>query len=146
MWGFGYVSNITTESNWRSFSDGSLVFGNYGNSQKLITLKNNCHTIVIADLIFSEGLSFNIAQKPRFKKIMELSRNVSKTYIPPNIKLIYKELLDGIHEKNMKSNLEIIKRGADIFGLLFLGDGATISICMLLNILDSGGNIPGAVL
>ena len=40
----------------------------------------------------------------------------------------------------------MIKKQAEIFGLLFLGDGATISVCPFLNILTSGENIPFAVL
>ena len=40
----------------------------------------------------------------------------------------------------------MIKKEADIFGLLFLGDGATISRCPLLNILDFAKNIKVAVL
>ena len=69
------------------------------------------------------------------------SRNVSKTYIPPNRNLISKEILDIIHKENTKRNLAMIKKEAEIFGLLFLGDGAIISICPLLNILYSGKNI-----
>ena len=144
--GFTSASNITTESNSRSFSNGSLVFGIGGNSQKLITSNETRLTIAIADIIITEGLSFNISQKPILKKVLELSRNVSKTCIPPNRKLISKEILDVIHEQNMKRNLAMIKKEADIFGLLFLGDGATISRCPLLNILDSAKNIPVAVL
>ena len=40
----------------------------------------------------------------------------------------------------------MIKKESDIFGLLFLGDGVTISRCPLLNILDYEKNIPVAVL
>ena len=40
----------------------------------------------------------------------------------------------------------MIKKEAEIFGLLFLGDGATISGCPLLNILAFGENISFAVL
>ena len=40
----------------------------------------------------------------------------------------------------------MIKKEAEIFGLLFLGDGATILRCVLLNILASGKNIPVALL
>ena len=40
----------------------------------------------------------------------------------------------------------MIKKEAEIFGLLFLGDGATISRCPLLNILASAKNITVAVL
>ena len=46
----------------------------------------------------------------------------------------------------MKRNLAMIKKKAEIFGLLFLGDGATISRCSLLNIMASAKNIPVAVL
>ena len=46
----------------------------------------------------------------------------------------------------MQSNLEMIQKEADIFGLLFLGDHATISRYPLLNVLDSGETIPAAVL
>ena len=40
----------------------------------------------------------------------------------------------------------MIKMEAEIFGLLFLGDGATISRFPLLNILAYAKNIPVAVL
>ena len=40
----------------------------------------------------------------------------------------------------------MIKKEADIFGLLFLGDGATISRFPLLNILAYAKNIPISVL
>ena len=75
-----------------------------------------------------------------------MSRNVSKTYIPPNRKIISKELFDVIHEQNIKRNLAMIKKEADIFGLLFLGDGATISRCPLLSILAYAKNISVSVL
>ena len=75
-----------------------------------------------------------------------MSRKVSKKYIPPNRKIISNELLDVIHEQNMKRILAIINKEAEIFGLLFLGDGATVSRCLLLNILYSAKNITVAVL
>ena len=46
----------------------------------------------------------------------------------------------------MKINLAMIKKEAEIFGLFFLGDGATISRCPLLNILSPTKNIPVTVL
>ena len=76
-------------------------------------------TISIADLINSEGLPFNIYQKTRFKKILELTRKVSRTSITPNKNLISKELLNLIHKQNMKRNLAMIKKEAYISGLLF---------------------------
>ena len=58
--------------------------------------------VAIADIIISEGLSFNISHKPRFKKVLELARTVSKCYKPPNRNLISKDLLDVIHDQNME--------------------------------------------
>ena len=126
-------------------SNGSLIFGIDGNSKKSITYNKNSINIAIDYLIISEGLYFNLYQKTQFKKVLELTRNFSKTYILPNRKLISKEILGVINEKYMKRDSAIIKKGAEIFGLLFLGGGTTISICTLLNIMDSGRKIPFSV-
>ena len=115
------------------------------NFQESITSNETHLTISIADTIISVSLSFNIHQKTRFKKVLGLARHVPKTYITPNIKVTSKELLDVIHEQNMKINSSVIKKEAEIFRLLFLGYGATISRCPWLNILAFGKNIPVAV-
>ena len=57
-----------------------------------------------------------------------------------------KDILDLVHDQNMERNLSLIKKESDIFGFLFLGDGATISRVSLLKILVSGKNVPVAVL
>ena len=95
-------------------------------------------TVTIADLIISEGLSFNISQKTRFKKVIDLAINVSKCYHTSNRKIIYKDILDIINDHNMERNLSLIERESDIIGLLFLGDGSKISRIPLLKILVSG--------
>ena len=71
-------------------------------------------TVAIADLIISEGLSFNLSQKPRFKKVLESARTVSKCYQPPNRKLTSKDILDAIHDQNMERNLSLIEKESDI--------------------------------
>ena len=78
--------------------------------QKTNSSNQTCLAVAIADLIISGGLDFNISQKYRFKKVLDLARNVSKCYNPPNRKLMTTELLDGIHDKNMKRNLTIMKK------------------------------------
>ena len=57
-------------------------------------------TVGMADLIISEGLFFNLSQKPRFKKMLDLARTVSNCYQPPNRKLISKDILYVIHDQN----------------------------------------------
>ena len=83
---------------------------------------NDTHlTLAIADLVIFEGISFNIAQKPKFKKVLYLTRSVSKCYNPSNRNIIDKYLLDVIHDQNKQINLIMINKEAYFLGLLFIG-------------------------
>ena len=62
------------------------------NTQKMMTLNKTRLTVAISDLIISEGLSFNLAQKIKFKKVLYLARNVSKFCQHPNKNIKYKDL------------------------------------------------------
>ena len=104
----------------------------------MISSSENCLTDAIAGLIISEGLSLNLDQKLCFKKVLDLERTLSKGYNPPNRNITSKNLIYVIHDQNMKRNFTIIDKELDVFGLLFLGYGATISITLLLNILVPG--------
>ena len=68
------------ESNQTSSQRGSIFSMGDNNTQKMMTFNETRLTVEISDLIISEGLSFNISQKPRFKKVLELARTVSKCY------------------------------------------------------------------
>ena len=64
----------------------------------------------IADLIIFEGLFFNQAQKPRFKKVLFLEEKVSKYYQPQSRKIIPKDLLYVIHYQNIERNFSLIEK------------------------------------
>ena len=100
----------------------------------MVTFNETHLKVSIADLNISKHLYFNQAQKPRFKKVLYLAKNVSKSYQPSNRKLISKDLQYIIHYQNMERNLSLIKKESDVLGLLFMGDGATFNIIMHLNI------------
>ena len=53
--------------------------------------------------------------------------------------------MDVIHDQNTERNLSLIKEESITFGMLFLGEGATISTIPLLNILVYRGNLTVAV-
>ena len=55
------------------------------NTHKMMTSNETRLTVAISDLIISEGLSCNLSQKPRFKKVLELARTVSKCLEVDNI-------------------------------------------------------------
>ena len=64
------------ESNPKNPIKGSFFFMGDNNTQKM-TNSNETHlTVAITDIIISEGLSFNLSQKPRFKKVLDLARTV----------------------------------------------------------------------
>ena len=107
------------------------------NTQKMTTSNEIRLTVEISDLIISKGFYFNLSQKIRFKKVLDLVIKFSKGYQPPNRNIASKDILDIINDHNMERNLSLIKKESDIFGLLFLGDGDTISRIPLLNILVS---------
>ena len=109
----------------------------YNNTQKMKTPNETQLTVAIADLNISESLYFNLSQKTRFKKVLELARTVSKCYQHPNRNLISKDLLDVIYYQNMERILRLIKKESGIFGLLFPEDGAKIFRILLMNILVS---------
>ena len=70
------------------------------NTKKMITSNETRLTVAIAVIIISEGLSFNISQKPSFERVLGLSVTVSKRYQPPNRNIISKDLLDVIFYQN----------------------------------------------
>ena len=72
------------------------------NTQKMITYNEARLTVLIADIIIYEGLYFNLDQKPRFKKVLDLERTVSKNYQPPKRKLTPNDLLYVVHNHSME--------------------------------------------
>ena len=72
-------SYITSPSKQSSSSQKRIhIFMGDHNIQKMMTSNEARLTVEISDIIISEGLSFNKSQKPRFKKVLDLARNVSK--------------------------------------------------------------------
>ena len=84
-------------------------------------------TVAIVDLIISEGLTFNLAIKSLFKKLLNLKINVSKGSWPPNRKLISKDNMDVIHDYIIERKFRLNWKESD-FLVLFIGDGDTITI------------------
>ena len=80
----------------------------YNNTQNMMTSNDARLTVEISDIIISEGLYFNLSQKPMFKKVIDLARTVLKSYQPTNRNLIDKDSLDVIRDQNTERNLILI--------------------------------------
>ena len=116
-------------------------------SNKLVYKSNEADLhMAIADLCHAEGVQFTIGESARFQKVLNLARTVGPNYKPPNRNEIGGELLDlnwKIYSEESNKNLT---DEADVFGLAFLGDLATVKRMPLVNVLSSAFNVSVTVL
>ena len=80
------------------------------NTHNIITSNDIRRVVAISNIIISKDISFNLAQKTWFKRVVDLEINVSKGYHISNRNMISKYLLDVIHDHNMERNLILIKK------------------------------------
>ncbi len=103
-------------------------------------------TTAIAEFCFARGLPFDITECYEFRKVLILAKMVSTAYLPPNRKAISNELLEISYEKKMEDTQKSLLKEADVFGLSFYGDSATIGKLPLTNLMASGVEEHSAVL
>jgi hypothetical protein len=103
-------------------------------------------TMAIADLIHSCGLPFSLASHHKFQRVLQLAKHVSKKYHPPGRNKVAGELLDLNYQLYKKQMCEKLLKEADVYGLAFFGDGATVRKTPLINILASSVHQPVACL
>ena len=99
-------------------------------------------TMAIADLIHSCGLPFSLASHHKFHRVLSLAKFASKKYIPPGRNKVGGELLDLNYSIYIKNTCDALQKDADIYGLTFFGDAATIRKSPLINILASSVHLP----
>jgi len=99
--------------------------------------KSNNATLemAIADFFHSENIADAVVESPRFARLVRLCRLVGDDFVIPNRRKIGGELLDLNFQTTYKSNKEKLLKEARVFGLAFLGDGATIKRMPLMNVL-----------
>ena len=103
-------------------------------------------TMAIADLIHSCGLPFSIASHHKFQRVLTYAKQAPRNYSPPNRNLVAGKLLDLNYEIYQTQTREMLLKEADIYGITFFGDGATIKKSPLINILASSIHEPAGCL
>jgi len=98
--------------------------------------------MAIADLIHSCGLPFSLASHHKFHRVLSLAKVASKKYIPPGRNKVAGELLDLNYQLYKQQMMEMLQKEADIYGITFFGDGATVKKAPLINILASSVHLP----
>ena len=102
--------------------------------------------MAIADFIHSCGLPFRIADHPKFRKMIQLAKNVGATFKFPGRNSVSTELLDINYDTYMEVSRKELSNNVNIFGLSFYGDGATVRRMPLINVMASGAYLHTAVL
>ena len=99
-------------------------------------------TMAIADLIHSCGLPFSLASHHKFKVVLSHAKFASKKYTPPGRNKVAGELLDLNYQLYKDKMMENVIKEADVYGVSFFGDGATIKKSPMMNILVSSVHQP----
>ena len=99
-------------------------------------------TMAIADLIHSCGLPFSLASHHKFHRVLSLAKFATKKYIPPGRNKVGGELLDLNYDIYIKNTHEALLKEADVYGLTFFGDAATVKKLPMINILASSVHLP----
>ena len=92
-------------------------------------------TSLIVMTIFNNDLQFRIGEEETFKAMIITAINVSMDYKLPERETVQGTFLDKCFDNHINNQREKLLNGADIYGLHFQGDGATIKYTPLLNIL-----------
>ena len=114
----------------------------------LITVQSDVRTILnaklemaIADFWNSDNLPDRAVESPWVKLILKYAKLVDQTFKVLSCKMIGGPLLDLNYKNCMALNKETILKEADVFGLAWLSDGATVARMPLINVLAMCANI-----
>ena len=98
--------------------------------------------MAIADFFHCQNIPDAVVETPEFKRLVRQCRLVDNNFVIPNKKKIGGELLD-INFANISAiNKANLLKEAAVFGVVIMGDGATIHRMPLLNILAMSGSTP----
>jgi hypothetical protein len=106
--------------------------------------KSNNATVemAIANFFQCKNVPDAVVELPRFIWLLRVCCLLGEDFVVPNQKQIGGDLLDLNYANVYKRNKANLLKFAKVFGLAFLGDGATIHQMALMNILAMSGTCP----
>jgi len=118
------------------------ISASFQNQQDIRKSHNTTLEFAIADFFHSENIPDKVVESARFRRLIKVARLCGEEFVCPDWKKIGGELLDLNFETRYNANKEALLKEAKIFGLAFLGDGATVKRMPLMNILAMCGDTP----
>lgn len=100
----------------------------------------------IADMIYSQGLPFTLADSYHLRRVITCSKGVTKDFKSPNRNAISGPILQVTYDKKMEELVAQLTKQKEYFGLGFYGDGATIRKIPFMNVMACGAFESAAVL
>jgi hypothetical protein len=98
--------------------------------------------MAIANFFHCKNIPVAVVELPRFTRLIRVCHLVGEDFVVPHQKQIGRELLDLNYANVYEQNKANLLKFAKVFGLAFLGNGATIHQMALTNILAMSGTFP----
>ena len=105
-------------------------------------VNNTIAQMAIADFFHCENISDVVVETPRFKRMVRVLSKIGSDFEIPKRKQIGGPLLDLNFQTKYNDNKTNLLKSANVFGLSFLGDGATVKRMPLMNILAACADTP----
>ena len=102
--------------------------------------------VAIADFIHGCGLPFSLSEHPKFRSMCTAMMEMTNRFKFPNRRSVAGKYLDKNYQVHQDKYKKELLDHAETFGLMLLGDGATVKRMPLMNIIASGVYCPVAVL
>ena len=100
----------------------------------------------IADFWHAEGLPDLAVQSTRFRSILKAARLVGDDFNPPSRNSVGGDLLNKNYKTYKEQNKTLLLKEARVFGIAWMGDGATIARMPLVNVLAMCAAVPPVVI
>ena len=98
--------------------------------------------MAIADFFHCENIPDGVVESPRFKRMVYVLGKVGSNFEIPKHRQIGGPLLELNYQTKYSDNKTNLLKSAQVFGLGFLGDGATVKRMPLMNIIASCADTP----
>ena len=100
----------------------------------------------IGDWLHSNALPFSQSMDPKFRKVIQLAKFVSTSYVTPHRDTVAGKLLTTNYDRLCAENDSNLLADADVYGLGAFGDAATIGKTPYVNMLASSPKHPAVCL
>ena len=123
------------------YSQGAQV----GRHRDIRVCNDHLLEIAIADFFHCDNISDVAVESPRFLKVLKFARMTSNSFKVPNRNKIAGPLLRRNYHTTMAANRTLLLQNPNVWGISWMGDGATVKRMPFMNCLGMSGDSPPIV-